>query len=102
MGKEATQFKEGNKGKPKGATNKATRMVKEVFAEVFNELQEDPEASLGEWAKKNTTEFYKLASKLLPIQVTGEGGGPIETSNLDNLSFEQLMQYKYGKDYDKK
>lgn len=99
MGKEVTQFKEGNPGKPVGAVNKTTRKVKEVFAQVFNELQEDPEQEyhLSKWAKKNSTEFYKLSSKLIPIQLGGDPENPIGISSLDNLTFEQLYQLKHGR-----
>ena len=99
MGKEATQFKEGNPGKPKGAVNKTTKAVKEVFAEVFNQLQEDPEQEyhLTKWAKKNTTEFYKLSSKLIPIALGGDPDNPIGVSSLEGLNFEQLYQLKHGR-----
>lgn len=62
-------FEKGNPGKPKGAICKTTRLVKDVFAEVFSDLQNDPNVKLSEWAKKEPTEFYKLASKLIPTQV---------------------------------
>lgn len=62
-------FEKGNAGKPKGATNKTTRLVKDVFAQVFSDLQDDPTVKLSEWAKTEPTEFYKLASKLIPTQV---------------------------------
>lgn len=60
-------------------------LVKDVFATTFSDLQHTQKFSLKTWAMTNPTEFYKLASKLLPIQVTGEGGGPIE---LKNVTFE--------------
>lgn len=71
------QFTKGNNGKPKGAVNKTTRLVKEVFADVFNDLQDDPKANLTKWAKANPTEFYKLASKLIPIQLGGTAENPL-------------------------
>ena len=66
------QFEKGNKGKPKGATNKITKSVKEAFEIAFNELQGDSEANLANWAKENTTEFYKLAAKLIPTSVSAD------------------------------
>jgi hypothetical protein len=77
MGKEVTQFKAGNNGKPKGAINKTTKLVKEVFADVFNDLQKDRTANLKTWAKKNPTEFYKIASKLIPLQLSGDPENPL-------------------------
>jgi hypothetical protein len=66
------KFEKGNKGKPKGATNKMTKSVKEAFEITFNELQGDKEANLTNWAKDNTTEFYKLAAKLIPTSVNAD------------------------------
>jgi hypothetical protein len=65
-------FVKGNKGKPKGATNKLTKSVKEAFEVAFNELQGDENANLANWAKDNTTEFYKLAAKLIPTSVNAD------------------------------
>ncbi len=32
-----------------------------------------------DWALGNSTDFYKLSARLLPLQVTGEDGGPVIT-----------------------
>lgn len=69
--------KKGHKksgGRKKGSQNKFTKTVKSVFSNVFHDLQNDPEAKLSVWAKENTTEFYKLATKLIPTELTGEDG----------------------------
>ena len=63
------KFKPGNPGKPKGAVTKSTKLVKDVFAEVFTALQDGGASDLEIWARNNTTEFYKLASRLIPMQV---------------------------------
>jgi hypothetical protein len=65
-------FQKGNTGKPKGAQNKLTKSVKEAFEIAFNELQGDKNANLATWAKENTTEFYKLAAKLIPTSVNAD------------------------------
>lgn len=62
-------FEKGNKGKPKGATNKLTRSVKECFETVFTKVQGNPKIKLEAWAKENPTEFYKLCAKLIPAAV---------------------------------
>ena len=95
------KFEQGNPGRPKGATNKTTRIVKDVFADVFNELQTDAyakkkKADLKTWAKNNPTEFYKLAAKLIPIQIGGDPENPVPVNITEGLSFEQLYQLKYG------
>jgi hypothetical protein len=88
--------KEKTGGRVAGVPNKATRTVKEVFAQVFDELQDDPDAKLSVWAKANKTEFYKLSSKLLPIQIAGDADNPIAVNVAEGMSFEQLYQLKYG------
>jgi len=65
-------FKKGNPGKPVGAVHKLTRTVKETVLSVFNDLQDDPKANLNAWAQKEPTEFYKIASKLIPTEITGQ------------------------------
>lgn len=77
------QFEKGNPGKQKGTVLKTTRLVKEVFADVFTSLQSDPHANLEAWGKLNPTEFYKLASKLIPTQMNID-------ANL-NLSQEEVV-----------
>lgn len=65
--------KSGNpKGKPKGATNKLNKAIKEVIHETFNNLQCDAKTNMLEWAKQNPTEFYKLASKLIPTETKSD------------------------------
>ncbi len=63
------KFEKGNTGRPKGAQNKLTKTVKETVMAVFEDLQTDPKANLLTWAKDNATEFYKIASKLIPSEV---------------------------------
>lgn len=62
-------FKKGNPGKPAGAINKNTKLIKDVFADVFYALQEDPKANLQTWAKANPEAFYKLGIRLVPTQI---------------------------------
>jgi hypothetical protein len=49
-----------------------TRAIREHFAEAFELLQEDKKVNLVSWAKANPTEFYRLASKLIPLQLETE------------------------------
>lgn len=71
MAKEDGQFKPGNPGKPQGATNKLTKTVKETVLTVFNELQEDSRTDLTAFAKKYPRDFYNIAAKLIPTELTG-------------------------------
>jgi UV DNA damage repair endonuclease len=56
----------------KGTPNKITKSVREQFASAFYELQEDSDVNLVAWGKDNPTEFYRLASKLIPLQLLSE------------------------------
>jgi hypothetical protein len=63
--------KEHKGGRPKGTPNKITKSVKDAIFESFQSLQESKEHSLTAWAKDNLTEFYKIASKLIPVELAG-------------------------------
>lgn len=67
-------FKKGERttGRQPGTPNKITRTVRETVLAAFQELQEDPKTKITEWAKREPTEFYKIASKLIPTEVTGK------------------------------
>ena len=67
-----TKFKPGNKGKPLGTQNKLTRTVKETVLAVFNELQNNPKHSLKSFAEKNPRDFYQIAAKLIPTEITAD------------------------------
>lgn len=71
MAKEDGQFKPGNPGKPQGATNKLTKTVKDTVLTVFNELQDDSKTDLKAFAKKYPRDFYNIAAKLIPTELTG-------------------------------
>ena len=62
-------FVKGNPGRPLGAKNKITRGVKETFSEVFAKIQNSDKTSLLTFAKKNPTEFYRMATKLIPTEI---------------------------------
>lgn len=79
-------FEKGTGGRPKGAANKSTILVKTAFAEAFDELQKDPEVKLSAWGKENPTEFYKLASKLIPVQIDAAVNQNVNLLNIDPLA----------------
>lgn len=71
-------FQKGNPGKPKGAVTKVNKLVKDFVADVFDTLQNDPEAKekkadLLNWAKENPKDFYTIAAKLIPLQMEHSG-----------------------------
>jgi len=62
--------KSGNeKGREKGSQNKLTKTFKEMLNEALLAMQEDKKNNLIAWGKENPTEFYKIASKLIPTEL---------------------------------
>ena len=63
-----------NIGRPKGSPNKVTASIKEAYEKTFHALQtkQNDRHSLTNWAKKNETEFYKLATKLIPSEINAK------------------------------
>jgi hypothetical protein len=73
------------KGRVKGVQNKLTRTVKEAVQAAFDSLQKHKKANLEEWAKENTTEFYKLAAKLIPAAIDAKVSGTVVLSSRNRL-----------------
>lgn len=63
------KFQKGSGGRPKGIPNKLSASVRESVLAAFQKLQEDEKYNLEAWAKDNTTEFYKIAAKLIPTEI---------------------------------
>lgn len=62
-------------GRVAGTPNKATRNTKEALQEAFEKL--GGVNSLVSWGKDNQTEFYKLWSKIIPLDVNANVSGGI-------------------------
>lgn len=77
-----TQRKAGP-GRPKGSPNKTTAALKEAILLAAEQVGEDGEGYDGltgylrRVAKEDVKAFSGLLGKVLPYQLTGEGGGPI-------------------------
>lgn len=56
---------------PPRGPGKLTSTVKETVLAVFNTLQDDPENNLTKFAKKYPRDFYNIAAKLIPTELTG-------------------------------
>lgn len=69
-------------GRPKGSVNKTTALLKDAILKAAesagNKIGDDGLVSyLEAQATLNPGPFLSLLGKVLPMQVTGEGGGPI-------------------------
>ena len=67
-------------GRKKGTPNKTTTSAREAMALAFEGI--GGVSQLKAWALENQTEFYKLYGRLIPQEVTGKDGGPIDYRRL--------------------
>lgn len=88
MGKSSTSFKKGNPGRKPGTTNKLTRAVRDTVLETFNHLQADPKVNLLAWGKENPKEFYQIAAKLIPTELTAD----VNVTKLRNWAVQKASE----------
>lgn len=62
-------------GRPKGVPNKLTRDIKEMIVGALH--AKGGQKYLEQAADKNMAAFLALVGRVLPLQVSGEGGGAI-------------------------
>lgn len=55
---------------PPRGPGKLAKTVKETVLAVFNDIQDDKKANLLNFAKENPKEFYQIAAKLIPTEVS--------------------------------
>lgn len=68
------------KGRPKGALNKRTALLKDAILEAA-EKAGDKRGMVGyltDQAHENPTAFLSLLGKVLPMQVVGDNDGPLK------------------------
>lgn len=65
-------------GRKAGTPNKFSISVKASTLNVYNALGGDD--AMTTWARNNQTEFYKIAARLIPTEVVGHGGGPVQVA----------------------
>jgi hypothetical protein len=73
-------------GRPKGSLNKTTAILKDAVllaAEQAGE-KEGMVGYLKKQAVENPPAFLTLLGKVLPLQVTGDGGGALQVTILNN------------------
>lgn len=69
-------------GRQKGSPNKLTKQLKDMILEALDES--GGVEYLKQTAIEHPTAFLTLVGKVLPLQVTGEGGGAVQ--------FEQIVR----------
>lgn len=64
-------------GRPKGSLDKGNAMIREMIVDALNGV--GGVEYLESTARSHPAAFLSLIGKVMPIQVTGDGGGPVET-----------------------
>ena len=73
--RQGTRPPAAGKGRPKGAKNKLSADVRAMILSALNNV--GGQDYLARQAEKNPAAFMALLGKVLPMQVSGEGGGPV-------------------------
>lgn len=81
------KFEKGHEktgGRQKGAKNKVAKAFKEILIETIHALEdnsdkkeEDPKTGLMAFAKKHPKDFYRIATKLVPQEMSAEITGEV-------------------------
>ncbi len=58
-------------GRQVGTPNKVTAIFKDAVRTVYEDIGGNE--AFAEWAKENPTEFYRIASRLIPTEMVTEG-----------------------------
>ena len=67
-------------GRPRGVPNKTTLAMKAAISSVYEKLQNKSggdHAHFEQWAEENPTEFYRIAAKLIPVDLNANVQGQI-------------------------
>ena len=74
-------------GRPRGSSNKSNRLLKEAILQALDEAHPNGAvAYLKEQAELNPGPFLTLIGKVLPLQVSGEGGDAIAIAVFKGLN----------------
>jgi hypothetical protein len=75
------------KGTPSKLTGDLRQMIEGALADVGGR------GYLAEQATKTPSAFLTLVAKILPMQVTGKDGGPIETRDMSDLEVARRLAF---------
>jgi hypothetical protein len=72
-------------GRPKGQPNKTTKILKEAILEAATSAggKDGIVGYLKTQATKNPGPFMALLAKVLPLQLTGPGDGPVQVAKVE-------------------
>lgn len=73
-------------GRQVGTLNKVTTIFKDAVRTVYEDI--GGHAAFAEWAKKNPTDFYKIAARLIPTEINSKEDPNITVQIVDFFSGE--------------
>ena len=83
------------KGRPKGVPNKVTKALKEAIlgaAEEAGGAGGSQAYLLRQARKRNPVAFMALLGKVLPMQITGEDGGPLQVKSMSDAELLAIIE----------
>jgi hypothetical protein len=70
-------------GRKKGTPNKITKSVKDAILAAFDTV--GGPKYLARQAEENPAAFMTLLGKVLPTQISGDGGGPVQIEQIERV-----------------
>lgn len=74
-------------GRPKGVPNKTTTKMREALLQVYENIGGVDTMTAWAMEERNKTEFYKIITKLIPVEVKNADGEEFITKNLIEIKF---------------
>lgn len=68
------------KGRPRGAPNQLTGAFRNAVQTVYHDIGGDK--AFAQWASENPSDFYRIAARLIPVQVAHTNEAPQLVINL--------------------
>jgi len=81
--KNTNRFAPGNPGKPKGAVNHTTRQIREMIEGAREAVGGQTYLEKCARDPKLAGAFLGLVAKVLPVQLTGANGGPLQVQAVE-------------------
>ena len=74
-------------GRPKGSPNKTTTRMREALLQVYENIGGIEAMTAWAMEERNKTEFYKIITKLIPVEIKNPDGEEFITKNLIEIKF---------------
>lgn len=81
VGEDRSKLPNGGNGRPKGATNKNTRAIKDMILKALDDV--GGVEYLAKQANENPTAFLTLVGKVLPMTIAGDPEAPVLISRIE-------------------